>query len=621
MSDYQNIQDGEPFVKFFQIFFSDILGYNYRRLNINIKMEEPTVGKPSKKKARMRFKRAQKVLGGKPIFTIISVFVIVVLCILFSFSKETIERYQDAVLRKGQELFGLQGKDPCAQGWSLYEQDVVGLSFCYPSNWGSAYTEPKSPITRLSGLLDEYTTEGSEDRSSFTLRFKEKEDIVLRFFNEDYGGERYPNSYAEKYGFIDNIPKLKASGNICDYKMDFNHTWEYEGRINETYTQCTDGIKTAIVDDQEYFEKEVHSDRLQSFVYRRLQNGYFDHLLIIKTYGSTTQLDEKFDEMGALLSKIPVAEERFASEQSDFKIFIASINTFIPPKAPQREFLESEADDPHTYPIRKYFYLIEAGRLSEAYLLRTEEGRGDFEDFTGQYKDVYIAHPQDFRDEGNGVFYFRLDYEDHNEPVRKFGVRMTVVDGKLKVGKTEEFIGEPAAWGDYTAFAVERDGRMQLILKKGGEEKVIDEGDAHYQEDFSNLSDVKGFPQVKISQSGKYLIYAVSGYEWVTSYLYDIVAGKELGHFLGVTLDNGLQLTPDESFIYACRSAGFDGILPGEVYSLPSMDKVFDASQGNGAYTESKCRYDDSQRAVIFSLSASAGSEQDSSKEVRFDLE
>jgi len=523
-------------------------------------------------------------------------------------------------LKRGQELFGLQGKDPCASGWSFYEQDVIGLSFCYPSRWGSAYTEPKNPVTRLSGLLDEYAAEGSQDGNSFVLRFKEKDDIVLRFFNEDYGGESYPNSYAEKYGFVDNIAKLKKSGDVCDYKMDFNHTWEYEGRINEIFAQCEDGIKTAIVDNQEYFEKEVHSDRLQSFVYRKLQNGYFDHLLITRTYGSTTQLDDKFDEVPALLAKIPIAEEKFVGEQSDFKIFITSLNVFIPPKVPQKEFLESEADDPRTYPIRRYYYLIETGKLSEAYLLRAEQGKESFEDFTGLYKDAYIAHPSDFKDEGGGTFYFRLDYEDHNEPARKFGVRMTVVDGKLRADGVEEFIGEPATWGDYTAFAVERDGRMQLVLKKGGAEKVIDEGDAHYKEDFSNLSSVKGFPQIRISQSGKYLIYAVSGYEWVTSYLYDIGAGKELGHFQGVTLDNGLQLTPDERFIYACRSAGFDGALPGEVYSIPSMDKVFDASESGGAYTESECRYDDSRRAVVFSLSASIGADQGRPKEVIFDV-
>jgi hypothetical protein len=386
-------------------------------------MEETTPQGSSKKK---RMRGWQKTVGGKPIFTIISVFVIVILCLLLSFSKETIQHYQDAFVKKGQDLLGLSGAGPCEAGWSFYEQDVIGVSFCYPQEWGKVILEPKNPVTRLTGLLDEFGEEGSSSRNRFSLRFEENPKISFNFFNDKYGGEFYPNSYAEKYGYVDNIDKLKGSAKVCEYKLDFNHTWEYEGRINETFAECDGTVKTAIIDRQEYFEKEVHSAQLKSFAFRKLQNGYFDNLLISYTYGSTMQSEEKFANIPALLGTISVSPEDYARQQSDFRKLVAGMKTFLPPKAPEPVFLESEADDARTYPIRRYYYLIQAGKLSEAYLLKAEEGRESYEEFVKHYKDAYMAAPYGFQDKGGDSFYFFFDYEDHNEPKETYGVQMTV---------------------------------------------------------------------------------------------------------------------------------------------------------------------------------------------------
>jgi hypothetical protein len=126
--------------------------------------------------------------------------------------------------------------------------------------------------------------------NSFFIDF-ENEDVSLRFFNQRYGGEYYPKYYyyAYAYGYIDNIPLLRKTGNICDYKIDFNK--KYEDRLNEIYNDCSKNIKTAIIEKYEYFDflqdinKSRYSYNLEGFAYKKLSNGYFDDLLIKAKFG------------------------------------------------------------------------------------------------------------------------------------------------------------------------------------------------------------------------------------------------------------------------------------------------------------------------------------------------
>lgn len=560
----------------------------------------------------------RKLTSPKSLFSIISIFFIVVICLMLSFSKETIEKYEDAIVKKSQELFGIEDKAPCAPGWNFFNHDVIGISFCYPDEWGSVTTDPKQTITRLEGLVDEFDAEDNYYHNSFEVSFNKNENIHLRFFNEEYGGEKYPNAYAYKYGYVDNIDKLKSSGNICDYKMDFNHTWQYKGQINETYVICDGSIKTAIIDKQEYFDKEVHSSSLESFAYTKLRNGYFDNVLLAYNHGSTTQLERKFDTVEPLLAEIKKSNEDFAAEQKKFESFVKSIKTFLPIDEQQADFEVESGEDAGITAIRKYYWLIAGRKFDEAYAMKAPENRGTYEEFLEQYKNVYIANPYDFQNIGGNGYYFLVEYEDHNEPKTKYGVKMIVVDGKLNTTFVEEFKDESASFGEYTAFAVNRGGKSQLILKKGETEKIVDEGDAEYNEDFSNIGTVKSFPKIKFSDNGSYLIYSMVGYEWGVGYIYDVKESKILKEFDSADVGDGFDITPDEKYLYVCVGAGMTEGNPGEVYTLPGMAKVFDA--GGEKYFDRKCRYEKSENAIVFNLSAPAGEEEPKPEEVKYYL-
>ncbi|MDD3006481.1 MAG: hypothetical protein PHX30_02785 [Candidatus Pacebacteria bacterium] len=563
----------------------------------------------------------QKILGKSPFTSAVIIFFIVISCLLLGFSKETIQRYEDIIIRKGQELFGTQEKIPCEDGWIFYKHDVIGISFCHPEEWGNVITEPKESVTRLDGLLDEFTSEENYYYNSFSIGFDKNESVSLRLFNESYGGERYPNSNAVRYGYVDNITDLKTSGDVCDYKMDFNYVWEQEGKINETCPICDEGIKTTIVDKQERFGKEVYSDMLESFAYLPLNNGYFNHVLSTYTYGSTVQLEQKFDNIDMFLSQVKRTKEDFEKEKASFTVFAKSFKAFVPEKKVQAAFETPSGEDARVIAIRKYYYLLEGGKFEEAYTMKAEDGKGTYEEFLSQYKDVNIAQPYDFKNIGGDDFYFLVRYQDHNKLETKYGIKMAIADGKIKTTFVEHFRGDEVTSGAYSAFAVERGKRSYLILKKGEVETIVDEGDAQYDSDFSNLDKVKRYTEIKFSPSGNYLLFTYTGYEWSASHIYNINSGKLSEGFLGSQVSDNFDVTPDEGYFFVCRPGGFDSTLPGEVYALPSVEKVFEAAPGNEAYVDSSCGYDADQKAVIFSLSSPYPEDTEpKSKEVKFEV-
>lgn len=540
----------------------------------------------------------RKILGKSPFTSAVTIFFIVIVCLLLGFSKETIQRYEDAIIRKGQELLGIEEKNQCGEGWTFYQQDVIGLSFCYPREWGNV-TLPKEPVTRLEGLLD-----GAYDRNSFLIGFDKNDNASLQIFNEEYGGEKYSDGKTEQYYNADNIKKLRTDGNICEYKMDFDLAWEYGGSVSEPYAACDDGIKTAIVDTQEYFDRETHSALLQTSAYAKLQNGYFDHALVTYIYGSTGQLEQKFDNVDAFLTQAGKTQEDFAKEKVDFIIFAKSVKTFVPEKNVQAEFETVVGEDARVTAIRKYYWLLEGGKLQEAYAMKAEPGAETYEEFSSQYKNVHVAKPSDIQNVGGDDFSFLVQYQDHNEPEVKYSVKMTVADGKLKTIAMEEFRGTTAAFGQYSASAVERNGKFYLTLKKGETETIVKEG-KDYLAEAKAAGFGESFSDIKFSSQGNYLTYSTDDYEASSRTLYDVKNGKEITQVKGAFADS-FDVTPDEKYFYFCTSVGegvYD-IIPGKVYSLPDFQVAFDASGGeHDGYADHTCVYDRERKAIVFSSS------------------
>lgn len=159
--------------------------------------------------------------------------------------------------------------------------------------------------------------------------------------------------------------------------------------------------------------------------------------------------------------------------------------------------------------------------------------------------------------------------------------------------------------GEYTAFTAKKGDKAYVVLKKGEEEKIVDEG-KDYPAGAKESGFYESFADLRFSSNGNYLLYVTNDYERVTSALYDIKSGKEITEINGAFVGGGFDVTPDEKYFYVCVSIGEGMIEPiiGKVYSLPDYKEVFDAAgSDNAGYMDNACVYDQERNAIVFSSS------------------
>lgn len=506
----------------------------------------------------------------------------------------------------------------CGDNHVFYKHDVVGISFCYPSEWGEVVVEPKSNITSLEGLVDEFDDEDNYYLGSFLFSFSKNQDISMRFFNDKYKGQKYPNANAYAYGYVDNIDELKRSGDICEYCIDFET--EYQSKMRENDGECNDGIKTVVIENEEHFDKVLYQTSLHSFAFEKLNNEYFNNLLIDYNHGSAGQRESRFDNIDALVSGMGKTKDDFKKEQFEFAGFVTSIKTFVPKLKTKEAFQEVDGEDLRITAIRKYYWFLSNGEFDKAYAMKLESSRESFEIFLDNYQNIYSAKSYDFKNISGDTFKFYVDYQDINKPLDKYEVTMEIIDGKLKTVFSEKLVGDIARSGEYLAFSSEREGKSYVILKKGDQETIVDQGDVQYTEDFSNLGDVKSFSNINFSKDGSYLFYSMYGYEWSRGYVFDIANSKIVLDLEAAHFGENFNLTPDEDYLYYCLGNGMTEGVPGQVYSLPGFEKVFDVPVNVGDYMNYECRYDNVQKSIIFTMSNSYEENGESVKEVNYSI-
>ena len=490
----------------------------------------------------------------------------------------------------------------CPENWKEYKHDVIGIKFCYPEQWGEPVTKPKKEITRIEDVVSEFKDKHNLYYNSFFIEF-ENEDVSLRFFNERYGGEYYPNVYAYTYGYIDNIPLLKTTGDICEYKIDFK---KYKDKLNEIYSNCDGNTKTAVIENYQYFDfigdvnKSRYSYDLKGFAYKKLFNGYFDNLLISTRFGYISQNKEQLATFEEILSSLGKSKDQFKKEKDEFANFVKSVELYQPTFKTFPEFETVQGEDSQVTMIRRYYWLLTNGKLNEAYKMRSDKEKLSYETFQDWYKDIYYAKPYDFKKVNSDKYEFYVEYQDHNKPKTKFRVTMSTSESELKTLSSDEILTEEVSFGEYSAYAIKRGDKNYMILSKNGEENIIDEGYASYDLKYSSLGNVKFFREPKFSPRGNYLIYTMLGWEWSVKYVYDI---KKKEVKISKSYDKS-NFTPDEKFFYGCSSAGM-GRANGEVYSIPDFNVEFDALNGSRDYNrfEVDCKYDENSKNIMFILS------------------
>ncbi len=494
----------------------------------------------------------------------------------------------------------------CQENWKEYKHDIIGIKFCYPEQWGEPTTSPKSETTRLEDVVSEFS-EHNSSYNSFFIDFSDK-NISLRFFNEQYGGEYYPNALAYAYGYADNIPLLKSTGNICEYKIDFNENWQYKGKFNEVYNSCEKNIKTTVIEKTQFFDQALYIYTLKSFAYKKPVNGYFDNLLIELKHGWTKQAPEQLSTLSQFLNGIEKSEDQFQREKDEFVSFANSIKTYQPIHRIFQEFEIIRGEDPRITVIRKYYWFLLNNKIKEAYEMRSDKTELAYETFQDWYKDIYFAEPYDFKSVNSNEYEFYVKYQDHNKSKTKFRVKMFVSENTIKTLSSDEILSDEVSFGEYSAYVIKRGDKNYMILSENGEEIIIDEGTASYDSEYSNLGEVKSFHNPKFSPKGNYLTYAMIGWEWQVNYVYDI---KEKAiKFSGSHHSSGFAFS--EKYFYVCSSVGMITGADGIVYSVPDFEIEFDVLDGLDDYDcfEVDCEYDKNSENIIFTLSDNEGKER-----------
>lgn len=494
----------------------------------------------------------------------------------------------------------------CEDNWEKYENDVLGIGLCYPKEWGNVSLEPIKDLTLLEGALPENNDIDNSNNNSLFIKF-EKGAVELRMFNENYQGERYPNALAYEKGYIDNIEELKKTKNICDYRINFTELWQEQGRMTEFWNQCEDGIKTRIINHEQYFDKSLYSYDLDSVSYLNLQNNFFDHVLITKKYVHISQIEKKINDWpqifeakdypSAVDNSAIISQAEYERAKVEFGKFITSIYSYTPIVSEKKDFAAVPGENEKITLIRKYYWLLENQKLEEAYAMHNRINT-PLDEFKSSYEKTRLAEAKHFKEINSNTYKFLVDYQEHNKPQATYRIMLRIVsDDKIEIITTEEITSEMVKFDNYTAYAKKQNGKSFVILEQYDVEIIIDEGVADYDGGHTNLETVKFFGNIRFSESGKYLIYQMSGWEWSKIYIYDIEAGGKVLEFSPGT--NGFAR--EEKSFFVCSSAGMSTAAEGVIYSVPDFKKSFELFKiGSTAVTSVDCHYDKDKNELTF---------------------
>jgi hypothetical protein len=532
----------------------------------------------------------------------------------------------------------------CKDGWQEYSQNVLGVAFCYPIEWGDPKIDPIQNLTRLSGIASDFNDQNIAYSNSLDIKFEKNDKVNVRFFNDQFSGKsergiNEPYMYYES-GATDDVVNLKNTGNICDYKIGYSYAYNNEMEINPNifktiYTDCRNGIKTILTQDREIGNYFTYDLRLLAF--KKLSNGYFDNMLVSRDIDRANQIFEELSTLdeffkGEKTTQVKdgaptKTEEQFNQERKYFEDFVINVKIFKPVPKIKPVFQQILNEDKNITTIRKYYWLIDSGKFDEAYTMYADKNGTSREQFQERYRNVYMAEPFSFKALGNNRYEFHVKYQDHNTAKTEYRATMDVFNNTVKTIFLEEYKSDIVKFGNIAAYAARRGDKNYVFLNQNGKEVIIDQGIADYDQKYSNLGDVKSFGDIHFSPKGNFLLYRMYGWEWSIGYIYDIAKSKQItgtiATDLGAASDFGF--TSDEKNFYMCSSAGMASGPGGKIYSVPGFGVKYDVLDNPKTknFMNVDCPYDANDNSVMFGLSSYVDGDnvqEDKKLDLRYDL-
>lgn len=452
---------------------------------------------------------------------------------------------------------------------SHYRNDVLGLEFDYPKEWGEPTTSPSTIITNLATVNKDYIdrTDHFDPRYMVTIFFKNKNEVSIKLINDMYPGKLYPNGGAYAYGPMDNFKEMAKKRNICDYKINFRGGIYY---ATELYPECKEGVKEVVVRSGQDGSK-FENYELKRWSYKRLNNGYFDNLMVESqvAFAQSFNLNRQMT-LAEIKAKEKIDESQDAVEKKKLIDMVASIKSFSPPKPTEVVFKDVVGEDANITTIRKYYYWLTTKNVARAWGMMVPTGV-EWKKYQEWYSNVALAVPRDFKKLAENKYQLVVDYQDENTPPTRYLVVMEIIGGKIKTVSSEQLVGETAVFGNMSAVVRSRGKENYIILNKDGVETEIARG-----ADSSEVDDlIKNlhFGELKFSNTGRYLTFYGVGWEWFDVYVFDTKTMKSVNLKLPsakVTFNNL------DTKVLACAQNEMTGDQEASIYEMTTAKKIKD---------------------------------------------
>lgn len=461
-------------------------------------------------------------------------------------------------------------------GWNTYRNEVLGIEFQYPAEWGEPRLEPVEYVTDLSAVLEKYKNLGEDNayNTSMEMRFAADNAPRLKFLSQLYQGEHYKNVQTYGMGYIDNIPALKATGNICDYKIHFDHRPIWRNTLEEIFSECDQRVKTYLIKDIEHFDEIKYTYTLMYAGAIKLHNGFFDTVLITQNDGMILQVANNNLTLDELINWKWKGNETYSykNRKNTFGQFVDSMIAFTPPPSEPLVFEKKINENPNYTRIREYYFHLANGHVESAYQFRDKNALA-IGDLNREYGRVYKLKLATINTLSNGQYEVFFNLQDHNEkPTQAREVLVITKEGKIKIGLSERISETISYQGNKAAYIALRGDNNYIILKDGEKEFIADEAPYSYDNPRNTLGSVRYFSDIGTSPLQRYIVYTAGGWEWYDKLVYDTKtrARKAELSFAEFTAFNN-----DETFFIACGT-GYGSPSVAQIFRLPEFTVQYD---------------------------------------------
>lgn len=522
--------------------------------------------------------------------SILLLLLVVVLGIYFAMRKTKSDLSSDAISNiNTQEL---------KPGWEMYRNNVLGLEFAYPKEWGEPYTSPDH-ITDLSSLMKDVY----EDSSHFIeIHFKNfPYSVYLTLFDDVVPGDkRGLNGQIVNWGFYkDNIATLRQTGNICDYHISYNHNnWtQIDTELNDT---CQNGIKKSFIEHSEYFSwndpKTLYSYDLSYYAFAKAGNPLFKNVLV-RYYAKRISQNKSQLTYEQFLSESPGPYDFKNIDDSDFITFAKSIRAVEPSEHMKSEMEVSREDTEGERLFISYHnaWANNDFQTAYSYLLNPKES---YEQYVSNQKNVYDRAVKEINQLPDNRIEVFVDVQLQNKEPENYREVYEIKNNKLENKSTDSIQGQVSKVGNMRTYASERGEDSIVVLQADGEEKIVDSTQEPKDDSNAGLR----FYGAYFSPSGNYILYGIVFYEGGSSNVYDVRADKI---YPGMTEG---KFNKDETLYYTCVFSEAYGPTEATIYRVPGFTVVTDLLKAHpnlSKYWNYKCSNDEKTNTITFEFSGS----------------